>query len=202
MATTGNRLVQELQAVGLEVTDVWQLVRMRAYPEAIPVLIRWVRELPDAEPPSAERDRLLEGIVRALSVPEARPVAAEPLMDLFPKTAGPLQWIVGNAIEVTASAGQSDRLLDLVENKDFGSSRQMLVLALRRVAKKNPRTLKVLRRCVDDDTVVSQAMTVLASVDPQTAVQLVEPKVRHSDPAVAAAARRTLKAASKKIKSA
>ena len=173
---------------------------MRApYPEAIPVLIRWAAELPETEPPSAERDRLLEGIVRALSVPEARPAAASVLIDLFPKTSGPLQWIVGSAIEVTASPSESDRILDLIENKHYGSSRQMLVLAVRRIAKSNPRTLEVLRRCLDDDTVALQAMTVLASLDPHSAIELIEPKQRHSDPAIAAAAKKAIKAAYGKI---
>jgi hypothetical protein len=199
LVATWKRLGQELRAAGLDVTDVWQVVRLNTpYPAAVPVLLKWARELTDAEPTS-ERDRLLEGVVRALSVPEARPAAAETLLDLFPRTGGVLQWIIGNAIEVTAAPAHSDRLLDLVEDARWGASRQMLVLAARRVARNNPRTLEIIRRCVDDDAVAPHAMTVLAGLDPHTAVRLIGPKRNHPDPAIAVAALKAYQTATRKI---
>ena len=200
MVAPWKRLGQALRDAGIDVTDVWQLVRTRApYPAAIPILTRWAAEFIDIEPQSPERDRLLEGIVRALSVPEARPAAAPTLVELFPKTTGPLQWIVGNAIEVTASTNESDRILDLVSEERYGTSRQMLVLTIRRIAKRNSRTIPIVLRCVEDDTISVQAMSVLASLDPALAVATIELKVHHPDPAIAAAARKALKSARAKI---
>jgi len=68
----------------LNVTSVWDLVNTRApYPEAIPVLLEWL--------PRVRHPRIKEGIVRALTVKEARGVAGKLLIDEFKRVEAPPQ---------------------------------------------------------------------------------------------------------------
>ncbi|MFF5079222.1 hypothetical protein ACFY36_19360 [Actinoplanes sp. NPDC000266] len=121
------------------------------------------------------------------------------MLDLFPRTSGTLQWIVGNAIEITSVPSHADRVLDLVENPSYGKSRQMLVMALRRIGKKSERTVSVLKGVVEDHSVAAQALAVLASLDPAGSIELIEVAANHSDGGISAAAKKALSAARKKI---
>jgi hypothetical protein len=68
----------------LNVTSVWDLVNTRApYPEAIPVLLEWL--------PRVRHPRIKAGIVRALTVKEARGVAGKLLIDEFKRVEAPPQ---------------------------------------------------------------------------------------------------------------
>lgn len=59
-----RRVVNELQAVGIKVDGVFDLVNSRrSYKEAIPVLVKLMSSIEDA--------RIKEGVVRALAVKEA-----------------------------------------------------------------------------------------------------------------------------------
>jgi len=68
----------------LRITSVWDLVNTSIpYPEAIPVLIEWL--------PQVSHPRVKEGIVRALTVKEARGVASKILVDEFKRLEAPLR---------------------------------------------------------------------------------------------------------------
>ena len=69
-------VAEALRAVGVQVRSVYDLVNTKeSYPEAIPVLLELL--------PRVRNDRIKEGVVRALTVREARPVAAKPLIREF-----------------------------------------------------------------------------------------------------------------------
>jgi hypothetical protein len=69
------------------------------------VLIDWLRNA-DRRVPTPERARVREGLVRALSVPAARPGAAPALIEEFRKASDHsetgLGWVAGNALSVVA----------------------------------------------------------------------------------------------------
>ena len=74
------------------------------------MLLKWLALVTDA---SAK-----ESVVRALSVPWARPIAAAPLIAEFQQIADPtsgLKWTIGNALAVTAD----DSVLDAIAHS-FG----------------------------------------------------------------------------------
>jgi hypothetical protein len=103
-----ERIVAALREVGLEVTHINDLVQSSApYPQAIPILLRFLPE---------DLDRgIKECIVRALTVKEARGVAAKPLIREFerlplePEYEG-LKWAIGNALTVVADRTNLMRL--------------------------------------------------------------------------------------------
>src|SRR5215469_1016416 len=72
MATPPD-LARDLRAAGLPISDLWELVNAKAqYKPAIPVLIDWLRNV-DRRVPGPDQSGVREGLVRALSVPAARP---------------------------------------------------------------------------------------------------------------------------------
>jgi len=74
---TPQQLLHDLHAAGVEVSDVWDLVNTRRpYPVAIPVLMDWLEHLDERMDSAWEGEQLREGLVRALTVREARPTAA------------------------------------------------------------------------------------------------------------------------------
>jgi hypothetical protein len=104
--TTPPDLSRDLRDVGLPVTDLWELVNARTqYKAAIPVLIDWLRNI-EQRVPGPDRPGVREGLVRALSVPAARPGAAPALVEEFRRASDPsetgLGWVVGNALSVVA----------------------------------------------------------------------------------------------------
>ena len=114
-----------LAKVGLEVDSIYDLVNTKKpYPEAIPVLLELLRR-------PFSNARIKEGIIRALTVKEAKGKAAPALLGQFTKTSDPLlRWAIGNAISVVAIRSDLGEITKLVENSDFGDSRQMLVITL------------------------------------------------------------------------
>lgn len=155
-------LLTELAEVGF---PVGSLTDMRTsglrYRAAVPVLLRWLPVVSDRQ--------VKEDLVRALSVPWARPVAARPLIDEFecvdervdPAGTG-LRWAIGNALSIVADDSVFDDLVRLVEDRTFGKARQMVVVGLGR--SKRPEVVGVLIGLLDDDDVSGHAVKALAKL--------------------------------------
>src|SRR5687767_5426959 len=103
-------IVRALREEGVDVTSVFDLVNDRAsHPEAVPVLLRVLPQVTDAW--------MKQGIVRALTDPAAKGVAARPLIEELEaaRDAGQmsLAWAIGNALTVVATDAVLDDLLRL-----------------------------------------------------------------------------------------
>jgi hypothetical protein len=121
-------ILVELALIGIETRSLAGLRQSgHEYSAAIPILTRWLALSTDP--------KLLEEIVRALSVPWAKPIAARPLIDAFiaadsavsPSPLG-LRWTIGSALEVVADDSVFDDLANLVNDRSFGRAREMIVL--------------------------------------------------------------------------
>jgi HEAT repeat protein len=161
-------MLNELRSVGVDVDSVWRLVNTREpYPEAIPVLLSWLDRVDvEVQADARRRDRMLEGIVRALTVKEAKGVAAMPLVRLMNdrrESSASLQWAIGNALSQVADATVYSELVELVRDAGLGRSRQMLADAL--VRTKNPEVFDVLVGLVDDDDLTSHILSALRRID-------------------------------------
>ena len=171
-------LLAELAEAGFPVASLTELrtsgLRYRA---AVPVLLRWL-------PLTSDR-QVKEDLVRALSVPWARPVAARPLIDEFegvdervdPAGTG-LRWAIGNALSIVADDSVFDELVRLVQDRTCGKARQMVVVGLGR--SKRPEVVPVLIRLLDDDDVSGHAVKALAKLGAEEARPALERMV--SDP--------------------
>ncbi|MEX1827893.1 hypothetical protein JNG39_09410 [Luteibacter sp. CQ10] len=121
-------LVQALRDAGVEVDSAWDLVKTRdPYPKAIPVLLEHLGK------PYPER--VIEGILRSLAVPEARH-AWQQLRDFFEaapsQMTGGLRWAAGIALNGASDDSLLDDMADILRDPRFGHERQALLSALAR----------------------------------------------------------------------
>jgi len=125
-------LVKALADVGFSVVSVWDLVNSPGpYKEAIPVLLEHL------DRPYLDRTR--EGIARSLAVPDAR-YAWSRLVELYRKE--PVVKVDGKrsdtksglavALAAIATDATLEELISLAKDKSHGSSRLLLLRALRR----------------------------------------------------------------------
>lgn len=148
-----------LREIGYEVGSLAELRHSGArYRTAIPILLA-------ALPRIADEKTMLE-VVRALSVPWARPLATEPLIKLFRSVADPsglgLRWAVGNALEVVWDDSHFDALVDLARDGSYGRAREMVVLGLAR--SRRSEAGDVLVELLDDPVVSGHAVKALRTV--------------------------------------
>lgn len=194
MTTTPAALISDLAAVGVAVDDVWDLVNAKIqYRAAVPVLLHWLSNI-DARVAEADRAKVREGLVRALTVPAARPVAAPVLIDEFRRASDAsglgLRWVVGNALSVVADDSVFDDVASLVRDRRYGKGRQMVVVGLGR--SKDPRAVPLLVELLDDDDVVAHAVMALGKLKAVASRAAVERMLSHSQPLVRAEAKKTL----------
>jgi HEAT repeat protein len=139
--------------------DVGSLAELRhsgvRYRKAVPVMIAALSEI-------TEQKTLME-IVRALSVPWAKPDATGPLVELFRRvedsTGLGLRWAVGNALDVTWDDARFDDLVELVRDRSYGRAREMVVLGLART--KRPEAGDILIGLLGDPDVNGHAVKAL-----------------------------------------
>src|SRR5581483_11882893 len=140
-------ILAELEASGYVVDSLSNLTQSAAYRGAVPILLKWI--------PSITNRNVKESVVRALSVPWAKPTAAGPLIAEFrnmPETENlGLKWTIGNALAVVATDETFDEIVELVRDKRHGRAREMLAMGLGKM--KNPRAADVLVELLDDEDV-------------------------------------------------
>jgi HEAT repeat protein len=163
---TPRALLDDLRAVGTEVNDLWALVNTRdPYPDAIPVLMDWLAHLEERGVAIHELPKLREGVVRSLTVREARPIAAPLLIDEFRAAADRgdslLGWEIGNALGVVTDDSCFAEIAELAREPSYGVARQMLAMeALGRM--KKPEATTVLLGLLNDAGVNGHAIAGLA----------------------------------------
>jgi len=192
--STPTGLIDDLARVGVPVTNLWELVNGEVqYRAAIPVLVDWLEEL-DERVPAEDREKVREGLVRALTVPAARPSAAPALIDAFrrvddPSGLGP-RWVIGNALEVVADDSVFDDLRAIVRDPGFGKARQMVVLGLAR--SKDPGVVSLLIELLDDEDVAAHAAMALGKLKANEARPALERQLESPQPLVRREAKKAL----------
>jgi HEAT repeat protein len=171
------RVALALKRDGIEVSSVFDLVNAKdAYPKAIPVLMKCLGEV--------QEPWIKEGIVRALTVKEARGIAEDTLLDEFqkiqpdePPPKQMLKWATGNALSVVGTDKSFGRLAALVRDKRHGKAREMLAVTLGNM--KNPAAVDVLIELLDDDEVAGHALMALGKLKAQKARSHIEGFLNH-----------------------
>lgn len=98
-------------------------------PEIVELMLKWIGLTSDT--------RIGYWLVRPLVVVEER-FDGKPLTVLFERTSDDsLRWQIGNVMTESRPFGITDWLIRAVENQAYGDGRQMLVLALARLAPKD-----------------------------------------------------------------
>lgn len=140
---------------GLNITSVFDLVNSKAaYPQAIPALLECLLQ--------ACEKWIKEGIVRALSVKEARGKADFTLVNEF-KSISPddreyqsLKWAIGNALSIVGTNNVADDLFEIAQDVRHGKAREMVVVSLGRLS--DPRAPEVRMKLLDDDEICGHAI--------------------------------------------
>jgi len=194
MNTVRSSLVHDLQGAGLLVEDVWDLVNTRVrYKAAIPILVDWLQNA-DVRIPEPDEEKIREGIIRALTVPDARPEAVPVLLKEFRQANDPsglgLRWVVGNALGFLADDSIFDDIAMLVKDVRYGKARQMLVEGLAK--SRDPRAVPLLADLLSDEDVAAHAVRALAKLRPSGVRHLVEPLLDHPQPLVRKEANKAL----------
>lgn len=192
--TTPPGLVRDLREAGVPVSDVWELVNARVqYQAAIPVLIDWLRDF-DARVRGPGRSGVREGLVRALTVPAARPAAAPVLIGEFKKASDysdtGLGWVIGNALSVVAGDSVFGQIAELAADRRYGRARQMIVWGLGR--SKHPGAVPLLIGLLDDPDVVAHAVMALGKLKPTGVRPPVERLLDHPQALVRREAKKAL----------
>jgi hypothetical protein len=180
-------IVSDLAGVGFIYSSIDDLQHSGVrYEKAVPVLVKWL--------PLVANQALKESIVRALSVPWARPVAALPLIAEFKGTKGlssdSLKWAIGNALSIVADDCVFQEIAELVTDKRHGKAREMLAVALGNM--KDPRAVDLALQLLSDEALVGHALKALGKLRPQSARPHIESLINHPVSWVRKEAQRTL----------
>lgn len=174
--------------VGIRISNIYDLVNTnQPYPAAIPVLINLLDE-------NYTSSKIVEGIVRALTVKEARGKANRTLLKLYfetPATERGLRWVIGNAFATIITDEDIGDILKIVNDPLNGESRRMFVYALGKI--KSKEVEDALIQLLDDKDVALHAISALRRLRVVRALPSVEKLRSSSNPAVKKAANGFLK---------
>lgn len=179
-------IVEELKKAGFAVGSIDELrCSGILYNTAIPILLHWLPLVTDFN--------VKESIVRALSVPWAKPLAALPLIKEFknlPSNTAQVKWAIGNALSIIADDANADDLFDLVLNKNNGASREMIVVALANLV--HPRAPGVLIQLLNDEEVCGHAIIAIGKLKVYSAATKVESFENHPKSWIRKEAKKTI----------
>lgn len=154
-------VLADLASKGVWVTTLNELRTREAsdYVTAMPILLRWLPHVSDSG--------AKEEIIRTLSLPNASPDAARPLVEEFitAKTDG-LRWSAANGLAVVADDSVLNDIVRLVGDNRYGKAREMLAVALGNM--RSPRAVDVLIDLIDDAHMAAHAAMALGKLRAST----------------------------------
>jgi HEAT repeat protein len=164
-------LLKDLTARGVRVDSIVEVRRDRAtFRSVLPVLLDWFRRTDNLE---------LKGeLAGVLATPWAKPSAAGALIEGFRSVDDDsVRWSIGRALSDVAIDAELGAIIELVEDRSYGRSREMLALALGKL--KDARAVDVLIGLLDDADVVGHAVIALGKLRASRARGQVEALLRH-----------------------
>jgi HEAT repeat protein len=174
------RIVSRLnERGGVAIKSVFDLVNTKnSYAAAIPVLLDCLPEVQDKW--------IKEGVVRALSVKEARGTAEPALVREFEaitpddRERQSLKWAIGNALSTVATDAVADQLIRIAQDKRHGKAREMIVVALANL--RDAQVVDTLIALLADDEVCGYAAIALGKLKSKRAVDPLQCLLQHSQP--------------------
>lgn len=200
-ASKANPLINALNSVGADIQTIAELrLKHRTYPEAIPVLVRHLKEA---------HYFIREDIVRNLTAKDAGADAYKALLDEFKchprsddrpeETGDPIlneylkkffqpqyedyRFALGNALSVVAGKDHFDEILELIRDKRHASGRFMLVERLPSLFSRKAdreRAIDTLIEALKDADLVVPATKALGQLRAQRARPFIEQAVANS----------------------
>jgi len=167
-------VVSDLIEAGFDVEWISDLYSKRYnYKDAIPILLRWLPKIDNLD--------VKESIVRALSVPWAKPIAASILIEEFHKMPNEsntgIKWAIANALSIVADDSVFAEIVELLQDTRHGASREMLAVSLGNM--KDPSAQDVLIGLLDDNQITGHVIIALGKLKSEKARPAIEPFVSH-----------------------
>jgi hypothetical protein len=145
-----QELTDELAKIGINISNIYDLVNTKTkYSKAIPILIDHLQ--------LNYSDKVKEGIIRALTVKEAKGLVVPLLVKEYlqlPIDKENLRWVIGNAVNATITKSEVADIFPIVLNKENGLSRQMFIAALGKIKTDTVKDL-LIDLVKDEDKVIS-----------------------------------------------
>lgn len=145
-------LIEDLSSIGIKISSIWDLVNTKEkYPKAIPFLLKYL--------PHLKYERSKEGIIRALTVKEAKGQAVPLLIKEYlktPKEKDHFRWVIGNAVFATVTLDDVASIIPIVINIENGWSREMFVFAIGKFKTDEVKNV-LLKLMIDKDKEIEQA---------------------------------------------
>ncbi|WP_185153867.1 HEAT repeat domain-containing protein [Dysgonomonas sp. 520] len=177
--TNKKIIVEKLAEVGIIVSSIDDLVNTRMrYPQAIQVLVDLLNY-------DYEHLGIKEGIVRSLTVKEAKRIANMPLLNEFKKMKYnhlSYCWAIGNAFTVIIQEDDVDHILEIVKDKRNDYSRQMFILALAKIKSRKSDIEDVLIPLLGDNSITGHIITTLGNLKSEKAKSKIELFLNHEKP--------------------
>lgn len=153
--------------------SVWDLVNSsEPYIDALPIL------LDHLDKPYSLKTK--EGIVRAITVEEARGLAGEKLLVMFKNEKdGNLRWVIGNALSKVSTTVEISEILEVLKEDGYEHARSELVHAVARI--KGQESIVFLISLLDDGDVFAQTIIALGSLNAHSAKEKIMQFVDHPD---------------------
>ena len=189
-----KEICDDLAKKGLYINSVFDLLdRPDDYKEYYSDLVKWV--------PLTNDFWLRQGLIRALT----RKNPGKNIINfLFSEMDNPLfnreeethilyLWTVGNAISVAANHRDIDRLVNLVKDNSLRMARQMLIIKLGRLGKKNKeKVFPVLISLLEQEDVQLQTITALHYLEDHRSIKYLEPFLDNENQPLRKKAEKTL----------
>ncbi len=130
--------------------------------------------------PQVQDPYVKETLVKALSVPKARPFAAPVLVEEFRKAESSqmlLKSAISCALSVVADDAVCDDILALAQEQKHGESRQMIVLTLGNM--NDSRAVEIAMKLLEDQAVAGHAIMALGRLKASCARSSIAPFLQH-----------------------
>jgi len=180
-------ILVELSQIGFDIEWISDLYNKRMdYKRAIPILLKWL--------PRTENPAVKESIVRALSVPWAKQTEAPKLLvnEFKKQVSNPgLQWAIGNALSIVADDNVLNDIIELIRDKTYGKSRELLVLSLGHM--RASAVEDILIELLSDEDLAGYAIMALGKVKSKKARPEIEHYLTHPKSWVRKEAKKALK---------
>lgn len=180
-------LIHEIKKRGIIISNIWDLVNTKEdYKNVLDILISHLTK--------PYHDKIKEGIVRALAVKEAAPIANSTLLEEYHKTSKDkkaLRWAIGNTIYNTVTENYKEKIIEIVKDKLNGISRHMFVLSLSKI--NCPEVEDVLIDLLSDNEVCAYALEALGKLKSRKAKEKISHLVNNSNNQIKKEALKALK---------
>src|SRR5215467_2979850 len=178
-------ILDDLAKIGYKIDWLSDLRRKKSWATAIPILLDWL--------PRIKHRNLELDIIRCLSVPWTGSKATGYFIEKFTKVAEldpQYAWVIGNALSIVDVTGREKAIISLCRNSRFGSARQMVVIALHRIA--DPDAENTALDLLDENDVRLHAIIALGKMKSKRALFQLEKLLADKNPAIRKEARKAI----------